>query len=52
MLADEHLRARGTVFEGPDGGPWLAHPVKYAHHPARKPVLAADVDEHRGQGWL
>jgi hypothetical protein len=52
MLADEHLRERGTVFEGPDGGPWLAHPVKYAHHPPRKPIHAAAVDDHAGEGWL
>jgi crotonobetainyl-CoA:carnitine CoA-transferase CaiB-like acyl-CoA transferase len=52
MLADEHLRERGTVFDGPDGGPWLAHPVKYAHHPPRPPILPPEVDEHDGQGWL
>ena len=52
MLADEHLRERGTVFDGPDGGPWLAHPVKYAHHPPRPAILPADVDAHHGEGWL
>jgi crotonobetainyl-CoA:carnitine CoA-transferase CaiB-like acyl-CoA transferase len=52
MLADAHLRERGTVFDGPDGTPWLAHPALYRDHPARPPELPADVDEHKGDGWL
>src|SRR5262249_5678277 len=54
MLADEHLRERGTVFDGPDGGPWLAPPVKDPHRPPppRPPTLPREVDEHHGKGWL
>ena len=36
MLADEHLRAHGTVLDGPDGRPALAHPVRYVDHPAHR----------------
>lgn len=52
MLADAHLRERGTVFDGPDGKPWLAHPAVYRDHQPRLPILPADVDQHQGEGWL
>jgi crotonobetainyl-CoA:carnitine CoA-transferase CaiB-like acyl-CoA transferase len=51
MLADPHLRARGTVFDGPDGRPVLAHPVRYADHPARGPAAPAALDAHHGEGF-
>jgi len=52
MLADAHLRERGTVLDGPDGRPVLAHPVRYADHPARGPDAPAPLDAHHGEGWL
>lgn len=52
MVADSHLRARGTVVDGPDGRPATAHPVRYTDHPARGPAVPPAVDEHHGQGWL
>jgi crotonobetainyl-CoA:carnitine CoA-transferase CaiB-like acyl-CoA transferase len=52
MLADEHLRVRRTVIDGPDGRPALAHPVRYRDHPASGPAVAAELDEHRGEGFL
>lgn len=51
MLADPHLRARGTVIDGPDGRPALAHPVRFVAHPARGPAPPPRLDEHHGQGF-
>jgi crotonobetainyl-CoA:carnitine CoA-transferase CaiB-like acyl-CoA transferase len=50
MVADEHLRARGTVVEGPSG-PAFAHPVHFARHPARPPGTPPAPDEHRAEGF-
>lgn len=51
MLADEHLRERGTVTTGPDGRPWLAHPVRFARRPARGAGPVPHPDEHAGDGF-
>lgn len=51
MVADPHLRARGTVLDGPDGAPAMAHPVRYADHPARGPARPPELDAHRGGGF-
>ena len=51
MLVDRHLRERGTVITAPDGGPWLAHPVRFAGRPARGPGPAPRPDEHAGDGF-
>jgi crotonobetainyl-CoA:carnitine CoA-transferase CaiB-like acyl-CoA transferase len=40
MLHAEHFRARGTVVDGPDGEPFMQHPLRYRAHPAR---AASDV---------
>lgn len=37
MLAAQPLRRRGTVVDGPDGGPVMQHPLQYRNHPARIP---------------
>jgi crotonobetainyl-CoA:carnitine CoA-transferase CaiB-like acyl-CoA transferase len=37
MLRAEHVRARGTVVDGPDGEPFMQHPLRYREHPARAP---------------
>ena len=50
VVADEHLRARGTVVEGPDG-PAFAHPVHYRTHAARPPGPLPAPDEHAGEGF-
>jgi crotonobetainyl-CoA:carnitine CoA-transferase CaiB-like acyl-CoA transferase len=52
MLADDHLRARGTVITGPDGRPWAAHPVHYARRPARGPGAAPVANEHADEGFI
>jgi crotonobetainyl-CoA:carnitine CoA-transferase CaiB-like acyl-CoA transferase len=51
MLADPHLRERGTVIDGPDGRPALAHPVRFREHPALGPAPPPALDAHRGQGF-
>jgi crotonobetainyl-CoA:carnitine CoA-transferase CaiB-like acyl-CoA transferase len=51
MVADAHLRARDLVVDGPDGLPATAHPVRYAHHPARGPAEPPAADAHAGQGF-
>lgn len=51
MVTDPHLRARGTVLDGPDGRPAMAHPVRYADHPALGPAAPPAPDAHRGEGW-
>jgi len=38
MLTAEHLRARGTVFDGTEGAAVMNHPVRLAHHPAQVPT--------------
>jgi alpha-methylacyl-CoA racemase len=35
MLRAEHFRARGTVVDGPEGAPFMQHPLRYRDHPAR-----------------
>src|SRR5262249_44771897 len=37
MLHAEHFRSRGTVVDGPDGSPFMRHPLRYRQHPARAP---------------
>jgi crotonobetainyl-CoA:carnitine CoA-transferase CaiB-like acyl-CoA transferase len=37
MLRAEHFRERGTVVDGPDGEPFMQHPLRYRQHPARAP---------------
>jgi crotonobetainyl-CoA:carnitine CoA-transferase CaiB-like acyl-CoA transferase len=37
MLADEHLRKRGTIADGPQGEPVMRHPLRYRLHPAVTP---------------
>ncbi len=37
MLQVGHFRDRGLVVRGPDGAPAMAHPLRYAQHPARLP---------------
>jgi len=51
MVADPHLRARGTVVEGPDGAPAMAHPVRFSVHPPRLPAAPPAVGEHQGATW-
>jgi len=51
MVADAHLRERGTVVDGPDGRPALAHPVRFLAHPARGPALPPEPDVHGGEGF-
>jgi len=51
MLGDRHLRERGTVITAPDGGPWLAHPVRFARRPARGPGPVPRPDEHAVDGF-
>jgi len=51
MLVDRHLRERGTVITAPDGGPWLAHPVRFAQRPARGPGPAPSPDQHASDGF-
>jgi crotonobetainyl-CoA:carnitine CoA-transferase CaiB-like acyl-CoA transferase len=50
VVADEHLRIRGTVVDGP-GGPAFAHPVLFAQHPARPPGPSPKADEHAAEGF-
>jgi crotonobetainyl-CoA:carnitine CoA-transferase CaiB-like acyl-CoA transferase len=52
MLVDRHLRERGTVVTAPNGGPWLAHPVRFARRPARGPGPAPRPDEHAADGFM
>ncbi len=59
MLADAHLRERGTVLDGPDGRPVLAHPVALRRPPRprvlpptptrRQPARRARAP--RAEGW-
>jgi crotonobetainyl-CoA:carnitine CoA-transferase CaiB-like acyl-CoA transferase len=51
MLVDPHLRARGTVIDGPDGRPWLTHPVRFARRPARGPAPPPEPGEHDAEGF-
>ena len=51
MLVDVHLRERGTVIAAPNGGPWLAHPVRFEQRPARGPGPAPLPDEHAADGF-
>jgi crotonobetainyl-CoA:carnitine CoA-transferase CaiB-like acyl-CoA transferase len=51
MLVDPHLRARGTVIDGPDGRPWLSHPVRFERHPARGPAAPPAAGEHDAEGF-
>ena len=51
MVADPHLRERGTVITGPDGAPAMAHPVRFVDHPARPPEHPPAVDEHPDATW-
>jgi len=37
MLRAEHFRDRGTVVDGPDGEPFMQHPLRYGDHPACAP---------------
>ena len=37
MLSAPPLRDRGTVVDGPDGGPVVQHPLQYRNQPARVP---------------
>jgi alpha-methylacyl-CoA racemase len=37
MLRAEHFRSRGTVVDGPDGEPFMQHPLRYREHPAIAP---------------
>ena len=37
MLGAQSFRSRGTVADGPDGGPVMQHPLQYRNHPARVP---------------
>jgi crotonobetainyl-CoA:carnitine CoA-transferase CaiB-like acyl-CoA transferase len=50
VVADEHLRVRGTVVEGPRG-PAFAHPVQFRLHAARPPGPAPAPDEHGDEGF-
>jgi crotonobetainyl-CoA:carnitine CoA-transferase CaiB-like acyl-CoA transferase len=43
MLRVAHLRARGTVVDGPDGAPTMRHPIVYGQHPARAPSEAPQL---------
>jgi alpha-methylacyl-CoA racemase len=35
MLRADHFRDRGTVVDGPEGAPFMQHPLRYRDHPAR-----------------
>jgi crotonobetainyl-CoA:carnitine CoA-transferase CaiB-like acyl-CoA transferase len=50
VVADEHLRIRETVVDGPDG-PAFAHPVRFESHPARPPGPSPKPDEHAVEGF-
>lgn len=46
MLEHPHLRHRGVIDEGPDGLRVVAHPIRYAVHPALRPGRPPRLDEH------
>jgi crotonobetainyl-CoA:carnitine CoA-transferase CaiB-like acyl-CoA transferase len=50
VIADEHLRARGTVVEGPDG-PAFAHPIQFRTRPARPPGPSPAPGDHDADGF-
>ncbi len=35
MLSAQPFRSRGTVVDGPEGAPFMRHPLQYRDHPAR-----------------
>ncbi len=51
MLADAHLRERGTVVDEADGRTWVAHPVGFARRPARGPGPAPAPGQHGDEGF-
>jgi len=50
VVADEHLRARGTIVDGPVG-PAFALPVHFRAHPARPPGPSPAPGEHEREGF-
>jgi crotonobetainyl-CoA:carnitine CoA-transferase CaiB-like acyl-CoA transferase len=51
MVADDSLRARGTVVDGPDGRPAMAHPVRFSDHPPLPPAFPPAPGEHQSDTW-
>jgi crotonobetainyl-CoA:carnitine CoA-transferase CaiB-like acyl-CoA transferase len=49
MLEHPHFRERELLRIGPDGLLSLAHPIRYALHPALAPGQPPALDEHRSQ---
>jgi crotonobetainyl-CoA:carnitine CoA-transferase CaiB-like acyl-CoA transferase len=50
VVADEHLRARGTVVDTPSG-PAFTHPVHFDGRPARPPGPSPAPGEHATEGF-
>lgn len=46
MLEHPHMRERGVIDEGPDGLRVVAHPIRYALHPALRPGRPPRLGEH------
>ena len=51
MLRSSHLRARGTVVEGPDHAPTMGPLLLLESFPARAPIGAPELDANAGEGW-
>lgn len=51
MVADPHLRERGTALTGLDGQPAMAHPMRDRDHPPLGPAEPPGPDDHAGQGF-
>jgi crotonobetainyl-CoA:carnitine CoA-transferase CaiB-like acyl-CoA transferase len=51
MLEHPNFRARGVITTGPDGLRTVAHPIRYAVHPALPPGPPPALDEHAQIGF-
>jgi crotonobetainyl-CoA:carnitine CoA-transferase CaiB-like acyl-CoA transferase len=51
MMEHPHFHERGLIVDGPDGYRRVAHPLRYAVHPALPPGMPPTLDEHRGTGF-
>lgn len=51
MLEHPNFRQRGIITTGPDGYRAIAHPIKYAKHPALAPGRPPELDEHADAGF-
>jgi len=50
LVADEHFRARNTVYDTPLG-PAFGHPIRFVDHPARAPEPPPRPGEHQDTGF-